>query len=68
MRNETMSQILICHDFSKLRENVKLPVYWREAQVSNHHVGRRQDALDSPVRHGHARRRGDRHLRLPRRH
>ncbi|RBG58358.1 hypothetical protein BRM42_07085 [Xanthomonas oryzae pv. oryzae] len=34
-----MSQILIGHGFWKLRENVKLPVYWREAQVSNHHVG-----------------------------
>ena len=34
-----MSQILIGHDFWKLRENVKLPVYWREEQVSNHHVG-----------------------------
>jgi hypothetical protein len=35
-----MTQILIGNDFWKLRnENVRLPVYWRESQVSNHHVG-----------------------------
>lgn len=35
-----MSQILIGYDFWKARnENVRLPVYWREAEVSNPHVG-----------------------------
>ena len=35
-----MSQILIGNDFWKMRnENVSQPVYWRMADVSNHHVG-----------------------------
>lgn len=35
-----MSQILIGNDFWKLRnERTHVPVYWRESEVSNHHVG-----------------------------
>lgn len=35
-----MNQILIGNDFWKLRkDNQRLPVYWRESEVSNHHVG-----------------------------
>lgn len=34
-----MSQILIGHDFWKARDGAKVPVLWREDQVSNHHVG-----------------------------
>jgi hypothetical protein len=35
-----MTDILIGHDFWKLRnENAQVPVYWRESQVSNPHVG-----------------------------
>ncbi len=35
-----MSQILIGYDFWKSRnENVRQPVYWRESEVSNPHVG-----------------------------
>lgn len=35
-----MTQILIGHDFWKHRkDNVQQPVYWRESEVSNHHVG-----------------------------
>lgn len=35
-----MAQILIGNDFWKLRnERAHVPVYWRESEVSNHHVG-----------------------------
>ncbi|MBF8164330.1 helicase HerA domain-containing protein [Stutzerimonas frequens] len=34
-----MSEILIGHDFWKARDGAKVPVLWREDQVSNHHVG-----------------------------
>ncbi|WP_434716310.1 hypothetical protein [Paraburkholderia sp. A3RO-2L] len=35
-----MSQVLIGNDFWKQRkDNVLLPIYWRETEVSNHHVG-----------------------------
>lgn len=35
-----MTQILIGDDFWKLRnDKVRQPVYWRESEVSNHHVG-----------------------------
>lgn len=35
-----MSQVLIGNDFWKLRNhNERVPVYWRESEISNHHVG-----------------------------
>ncbi|MHC5208796.1 ATP-binding protein [Pseudomonas chlororaphis] len=34
-----MSKILIGNDFWEERRGNKLPVYWQESQVSNHHVG-----------------------------
>ena len=34
-----MSQIFIGNDFWKMRDNIRVPIYWREQEVSNHHVG-----------------------------
>lgn len=40
IEKKNMSQILIGNDFWKMRnENISLPIYWRESEVSNHHVG-----------------------------